>query len=68
MQGETVGAPGFANVAVNQASEDDPAEQALGSFANLAAATAVDRNVIAQLTEANLRVVKQLEDNATSLK
>jgi hypothetical protein len=43
-------------------------EQALGAFANLATATAVDRNVVAQLTEANYRLAKQLEDNATSLK
>jgi type II secretory pathway component PulK len=57
MQGETVGAQGFANASVTQASEDDLAEQALGAFANLA-----------QLTEANSRLAKQLEDNATSLK
>jgi hypothetical protein len=44
------------------------AEQALGAFANLATATAVDRNVVAQLTEAKSRLAKQLEDNATSLK
>jgi hypothetical protein len=44
------------------------AEQALGAFANLATATAVDRKVVAQLTEANSRLSKQLEDNATSLK
>jgi hypothetical protein len=68
MQGETVGAQGFANAAVTQESEDDLAEQALGSFANLAAATDVDLNVVAQLTESNSRLAKQLEDNATSLK
>jgi phage shock protein A len=68
MQGETVGAQGFANAAVTQASTYDLAEQALGAFANLATATAVDRNVVAQLTEANSRLAKQLEDNATSLK
>jgi hypothetical protein len=44
------------------------AEQALGAFANLATATPVDRNVVAQFTEANFRLAKQLEDNATSLK
>jgi hypothetical protein len=68
MQGETVGAQGFANAAVTQASEDDLAEQALGAFANLETATTVDRKVVAQLTEANSRLVNQLEDNATSLK
>jgi hypothetical protein len=68
MQGETIGAQAFANAAVTQAIEDDLAEQALGAFANLATATAVDRNVVAQLTEANFRLARQLEDNATSLK
>jgi hypothetical protein len=68
MQVETVGAQGFVNAAVTQASEDDLAEQALGAFANLATATSVDRGVVAQLTEANSRLAKQLEDNATSLK
>jgi hypothetical protein len=68
IQGETIGAQAFANSAVTQASEDDLAEQALGEFANLATATAVDRNVVAQLTEANSRLAKQLEDNDTSLK
>jgi hypothetical protein len=68
MQGETVGAQGFANLAVSQASEDNLTEQALGAFANLATATAVDRSVVAQLTEANSRLAKQLENNATSLK
>jgi hypothetical protein len=40
----------------------------LGAFAPLATATDVDRSVVAQLTEANSRLAKQLEDNATSLK
>jgi phage shock protein A len=44
------------------------AEQALGAFANLETATSVDRNVVAQLTEANSRLEKHLEDNDTSLK
>jgi hypothetical protein len=68
MQGETIGAQAFSNAAVTQASKDDLAEQALGAFANLATATDVDRKVVAQLTEANSRLAKQLEDNATSLK
>jgi hypothetical protein len=63
MQGESIGAQAFANSAVTQASEDDLTEQALGAFANLATATAVDLNVVAQLTEANSRLAKQLEDN-----
>jgi hypothetical protein len=59
MQGETVGAQGYANAAVAQP-EDDLAEQAMGSFANIATVTAVDRGVVAQLTEANSRLAKQL--------
>jgi hypothetical protein len=67
MQGETVGAQGYANADVAQ-SEDDLAEQALGAFANLATATAVDRGVVVQLTEAKSRLAKQVECNALSLK
>jgi phage shock protein A len=55
------------NAAVAQ-SEDDLAEQALGAFENLATVTDVDRGVVAQLTEANSPLEKQLEDNATALK
>jgi hypothetical protein len=68
IQGKTIVAQAFSNYAVTQASEDDLTEQALGAFANLATATAVDRNVVAELMEANSRLAKQLEDNATSLK
>jgi hypothetical protein len=67
MQGETVGAQGYANAAVAQ-SEDYLAEQALGAFANLATATDVDRGVVAGLTGANLLLAKQLEGNALTLK
>jgi hypothetical protein len=49
MQGETVGAQGYANAAVAQ-SEYNLSEQALGGFANLATVTAVDRGLVAQLT------------------
>jgi hypothetical protein len=58
MQGETVGAQGYANAAVDQ-SEDDLAEQALGAFANLVTTTDVYRGVVAQLTEANSRLAKE---------
>jgi hypothetical protein len=54
MQGETVVAQGYANATVAQ-SEDDLGEQALGAFTNLATVTAVDRGLVTQLTEANLR-------------
>jgi hypothetical protein len=42
IQGETVGAQGYANAAVAQ-SEEELAEQAMGAFANLSTATSVDR-------------------------
>jgi maltoporin len=66
IQGETLRAQGYASAAVAQA-EDDLAEQALGAFTNLATATAVDHGMVAQLTEANSRLAKQLEDNALAL-
>jgi hypothetical protein len=67
MQGETVEAQGYENADVSQ-SEDDLSEQALGAFANLATSTAVDRLVVAQLTDASSRLAKKMEDNALSLK
>jgi hypothetical protein len=65
MQGETVGAQGYANAAVAQP-EDDLAEKSMGAFANIATDTAVDQGVVAQLTAANTHLAKQLEDNATN--
>jgi hypothetical protein len=44
------------------------AEATIGSLANLATATAADRGVVATLTEANARLVKQLEDNSNELR
>jgi phage shock protein A len=67
MQGETVGAQGYANAALAHP-EDDLVEQALCAFTNLVTATAVDRGVVAQLSEANSHLAKQLEENATALK
>jgi hypothetical protein len=60
IQAETIGAQAFNNSAVTQASEDDLTEQALGAFADLATATAVDRDVVTQLKETNSRLAKQL--------
>jgi hypothetical protein len=68
MQGETIADQASTNSDIIQASDDDSTEQSLGAFANLATATAVDRNVVAQLTEDNSRLEKELEENATSLK
>jgi hypothetical protein len=38
-------------------------ESTIGSLANLAMATAADRGVVENLTQANVRLVKHLEDN-----
>jgi hypothetical protein len=40
----------------------------IGVLANLATATAADRGVVETLTEANARLVKQLEDNSNELR
>jgi hypothetical protein len=44
------------------------AEATIGALVNLATATATDRGSVATLTEANARLAKQLEDNATELR
>jgi hypothetical protein len=68
MQGESSATSGYhsANTAVGQ-TEDQMAEATIGALANLATATAADRGVVATLTEANARLVKQLEDNSNEL-
>jgi hypothetical protein len=43
------------------------AEDTTGALSNLATATAADRGVVATLTEANARLVKQLEDSSNEL-
>jgi hypothetical protein len=69
MQGESAATSGYhsANAAVRQ-TEDQLSEATIGALANLATATAVDRGVVATLTEANARLVKQLEDNSNELR
>jgi hypothetical protein len=67
MQGESAATSGYANAAVAQPDED-LAEAAIDDFANLASATAVDRAIVATLTEANSRLAKQLEESAQALK
>jgi hypothetical protein len=44
------------------------AEATIGALANLATATTADCGVVATLTEANARLVKQLEDNSNELR
>jgi hypothetical protein len=69
MQGESATTAGYhsANSAVGQ-TEDQMAEYTIGALANLATATAADRGVVATLTEANARLVKQLQDNSNELR
>jgi hypothetical protein len=69
MQGETAANAGYHsdNAAMTQ-NEDQMAEATIGALANLATATAADRVVVAALTQANSRLVKQLEDNASELR
>jgi hypothetical protein len=69
MQGEYAATAGYhsANAAITH-NEDHMAESTIGALANLATATAADRGVVATLTQANSRLVKQLEDNSTELR
>jgi hypothetical protein len=67
MQGESAATSGYANAAVAQP-DADLDEAAIDAFANLASATVVDRSIVATLTEANARLVKQLEESSKALK
>jgi hypothetical protein len=64
MQGESAATAGYhyANAAVGH-TEDQMAEDTIGALASLATATAADRGMVADLTQANARLVKHLEDN-----
>jgi hypothetical protein len=44
------------------------AEATIGALASLATATAADRGMVAALTQANARLVNQLEDNSNELR
>jgi hypothetical protein len=69
MKGETAAHAGFhsANAAMTQ-TEDHMADATIGALANLATATASDRGVVAALTQANSRLVKQLEETSSDLR
>jgi hypothetical protein len=69
MQVETAANAGYhsANAAMIQ-NEDQMAEATIGALENLATATAVDRGVVAALTQANSCLVKQLEENSSELR
>jgi hypothetical protein len=43
-------------------------EATIGALANLVTSTAADRGVVATLTEANARLVKQLGDKSNELR
>jgi hypothetical protein len=69
MQVESTATAGYhsANAAVGQ-TEDQMAEDTIGALVNLATETAADRGVVAALTQANARLVKQLEDTSNELR
>jgi hypothetical protein len=69
MQGESAATAKYhsANTDVGQ-TEDQMAEATIGALANLITATAADRGVVSTLTDANARLVKQLEDNSNELR
>jgi hypothetical protein len=48
--------------------EDQMAEDTIGALENMATAAASDRGVVAALTQANSRLVKQLEDTTSELR
>jgi hypothetical protein len=69
MQGESTVTSGYhaSNADVGQ-TEDQMAEATTDDLANLSTVTETDRGVVATLTEANARLAKQLEDNASELR
>jgi hypothetical protein len=69
MQGESSATSGChsANAAVGK-TEDQLDKATIGALASLATATAADRGVVATLTEAKSRLVKQLEDNSSEFR
>jgi hypothetical protein len=69
MQGESAATSAYhsENASVAQ-SEDQMAEATIGALAKLATAAAVDRGLVAALTQANSRLAKQLEDSSTELR
>jgi hypothetical protein len=69
MEGETAAHAGFhsANSAMTQ-TEDHMAEDTIGALANLETAIAADRGAVSALTQANARLVKQLEETFSELR
>jgi hypothetical protein len=69
MQGESAAKVGYhsANSDVGQ-TEYQMDEATIGALINLATATAADRGVVTTITQANARLIKQLEDNSNELR
>jgi hypothetical protein len=69
MQGESAATAGYhsANATLTH-NEDQMAAATIGALSNLATATAADRGVVEDLTQANARLAKQLEDNSNELR
>jgi hypothetical protein len=69
MQGETAATARYhsANAAVTQ-NEDQMDEATIGALENLTTATAADRGVVAAQIQANSRLFKQLEENASEVR
>jgi hypothetical protein len=69
MQVESTATSGYhaANAAVGQTKEQMD-EATIGDLAKLATSTAADRGLVATLTEANVRLAKNLEDNSNELR
>jgi hypothetical protein len=65
-QGETAANAGYHSTMTHN--EDHMAEATIGDLTNLATATAADRGVLAALAQANSRLVKQMEENASELR
>jgi hypothetical protein len=69
MQGETAASIGYhsASASITQ-NEEQRTVATIGALTNLATATTADRGVVAALTQANSRLVKQLKETASELR
>jgi hypothetical protein len=69
MQGESTATAGYHSVNASvEKTEDQLAEATIGALSYLATATATDQGVGPTLTEANSRLLKQLEDSSNKLR
>jgi putative hemolysin len=69
MQGETAAHDRFHSANADMTQKEYQMDEAtIGALSNLATATASDRGVVAALTQANSRLVKQLEETSSELR